>query len=56
MKFWSTYGNPATGTRNVTINTVSAATSEASSAAQNVTFTNGQAVVTAKYMPHGANW
>ena len=53
VKFWSTYGNPTTGTRNVTIDTVGAATSEAASAAQNVTFTNGQAVVTAKYKDVG---
>ena len=53
VKFWSTYGNPATGTRSVTINTVGAATSEGASAAQNVTFTNGQAVVTAKYKDVG---
>ncbi|HVY65679.1 MAG TPA: LamG domain-containing protein, partial [Gammaproteobacteria bacterium] len=53
LKFWSTYANPATGTRNVAIDTVGAATSEASAAAQNVTFTNGQAVVTAKYKDVG---
>ncbi len=53
LKFWSTYVNPATGTRNVTINTVSAATAEGASVAQNVTFTNGQAVVTAKYKDAG---
>ncbi len=53
LKFWSTYGNPATGTRNVTINAVSAAPSEGTSATQNVTFTNGQAVVTAKYKDVG---
>ncbi len=53
LKFWSTYSNPATGTRNVTIDGVSAATSEGVSAAQNVVFTNGQAVVTAKYKDVG---
>jgi MSHA biogenesis protein MshQ len=53
LKFWSTYVNPATGTRNATINAVSAATSEAASAAQSVTFTNGQAIVTAKYKDVG---
>jgi hypothetical protein len=53
LKFWSTYVNPAAGTRSVTIDTVSAATSEGASTAQNVTFTNGQAVVTAKYKDVG---
>jgi hypothetical protein len=53
LKFWSQYANPNTGTRSVTINTVSAAVSEAASAVQNVIFTNGQAVVTAKYKDVG---
>jgi hypothetical protein len=53
LKLWSQYANPATGTRNVTIDGVSIATSEPASAAQNVVFTNGQAVVTAKYKDVG---
>ena len=54
LKFWSTYGNPATGTRQVTINGTSIATAEGASAFQAVTFTNGQAVVTAKYKDAGS--
>ena len=54
LKFWSTYGNPSTGTRQVTINGTSIATVEAASAFQSVTFTNGQAVVTAKYKDAGS--
>jgi hypothetical protein len=54
LKFWSTYGNPATGTRQVTINGTAIATAEAASAFQAVTFTNGQAVVTAKYKDAGS--
>ncbi len=54
LKFWSTYGNPSTGTRQVTINGTAIATVEAASAFQSVTFTNGQAVVTAKYKDAGA--
>jgi hypothetical protein len=53
LKFWSQYLNPSTGTRNVTIDAVSAAATEAAAAAQAVTFTNGQAVVTAKYKDVG---
>lgn len=45
--------NPATGTRNATIDTVSVAASEPAATAQSVTFTNGQAVVTAKYKDVG---
>ena len=54
LKFWSTYGNPSAGTRQVTINGTSIATAEAASAFQSVTFTNGQAVVTAKYKDAGS--
>jgi len=53
LKFWSQYVNPGTGTRQVTIDDTAAATSEGASAAQSVTFTNGQAVVTAKYKDVG---
>jgi MSHA biogenesis protein MshQ len=54
VKFWSQYVNPGTGTRLATIDTVAAAATEAASAAQAVTFTNGQAVVTAKYKDVGS--
>ncbi|HZF16466.1 MAG TPA: DUF2341 domain-containing protein [Steroidobacteraceae bacterium] len=54
LKFWSTYVNPGTGSRQVTINGTSIATAEAGSAFQAVTFTNGQAVVTAKYKDAGS--
>jgi hypothetical protein len=54
LKFWSTYVNPGSGTRQVTINAASIATTEAASAFQAVTFTNGQAVVTAKYKDAGS--
>ena len=54
VKFWSQYVNPGTGTRNATIDTVAIAATEAASAAQAVTFTNGQAVVTAKYKDVGS--
>lgn len=53
VRFWSQYVNPGTGTRNVTIDGVSAAATEAAAAAQAVTFTNGQAAVTAKYKDVG---
>jgi hypothetical protein len=56
LRFWSTYANPTTGTRNVTIGGTSISTSESaanSAATQNVTFTNGRAVVTAKYKDVG---
>jgi len=53
LKFWSTYVNPNTGTRNVTINGPGIATSEAAAVAQAITFTNGQASVTANYADAG---
>ncbi len=53
LKFWSQYQNPATGTRNVTIDGVPAATGEGGAAPQGVAFVNGQAVVTAKYKDVG---
>ncbi|HYM33775.1 MAG TPA: DUF6701 domain-containing protein, partial [Steroidobacteraceae bacterium] len=53
LKFWSTYANPASGTRTVSINGAAIATAEGSSAAQAVTFTNGQANVTALYRDAG---
>lgn len=54
VKFWSQYVNPATGTRNVTIDALAVAATEAAATAQAVTFTNGQAVVTAKYKDVGS--
>lgn len=53
LKFWSTYVDPGTGTRNVTIDGGNIATSEAASAAQAVAFANGQASVTARYSDVG---
>jgi MSHA biogenesis protein MshQ len=53
LKFWSEYVDPGTGTRNVTINGTSAAATEGAAAAQAITFTNGQASVTAKYKDVG---
>jgi MSHA biogenesis protein MshQ len=53
VKFWSQYVDPSTGTRNATINGIAAAASEGASVAQPVTFTNGQASVTAKYKDVG---
>ena len=54
VKFWSQYLNPGTGTRNVTIDAIAVAATEAAAAAQGVTFTSGQAVVTAKYKDVGS--
>ena len=54
LKFWSQYVNPATGTRNVTIDGSAVAAGGGRAAAQTVTFTNGQAAVTAKYKDVGA--
>jgi MSHA biogenesis protein MshQ len=53
LKFWSQYVDPGTGTLNVTIDGTAAAATEAAAAAQAVAFTNGQAVVTAKYKDVG---
>jgi hypothetical protein len=53
LKFWSQYVDPGNGTRNVTIDGAAAAAVEAAAAAQAVTFTNGQAAVTAKYKDVG---
>ena len=54
LKFWSTYVNPSTGTRNAAINATTIATSEASAAAQSVVFNAGQATVTAVYKDVGS--
>jgi len=53
LAFWSTYVNPASGTRSATIDAASIATAEGSAAAQSVTFAAGQAVVTLKYKDAG---
>ena len=54
LKFWSTYVNPATGTIQAKINGSSIATSEGGAGAQSVTFTSGQATVTALYKDAGS--
>jgi MSHA biogenesis protein MshQ len=53
LKFWSQYVDPGTGTRNATIDGVAAAATEGAAQAQTVTFTQGQAAVTAKYKDVG---
>lgn len=53
LKFWSAYNDPSSGTRQVSIDTDPIATAEGSAAAQTVTFSNGQASVTAKYKDAG---
>lgn len=53
LKFWSQYVDPGTGTRNVTVDGIAAAVSEAGAGTQSVTFVNGQARVTAKYKDVG---
>jgi hypothetical protein len=54
LKFWSTYANPATGTLQAAINGSAIATSEAAAGTQAVTFTAGQAVVSALYRDAGS--
>jgi MSHA biogenesis protein MshQ len=54
INFWSTYVNPATGTLAATINGTAVATAEASSTAQSLTFTSGQATVSANYQDAGS--
>jgi MSHA biogenesis protein MshQ len=54
INFWSTYVNPATGTLAATINGTAVATSETSSTAQSLTFTSGQATVSANYKDAGS--
>jgi hypothetical protein len=53
LRFWSTYLNPATGTRAASIDGGAIATSEGASVPQAVTFTAGQAVVSARYRDAG---
>ncbi len=54
IQFWSTYQNPTTGTLNVTIDGAVIAANEGASAAQVVTFNNGQAQIVAKYKDVGS--
>ena len=54
LNFWSTYVNPATGTVACTINGTGIATTESGSATQSVTFSSGQATVSAKYKDAGS--
>jgi hypothetical protein len=57
LQFWSSYDNPASGTIQVSItddnDTQSIGTSEVAATARAVTFTSGQAQVTAKYKDVG---
>jgi len=53
LSFWSTYVNPGTGTRNVEIDGIPVAATEAAAAPQTVTFTNGLARVDASYKDVG---
>lgn len=53
LRFWSTYLDPTSGTRAVSIDGVAAATTEAAAASQSVVFASGQATVTLKYKDVG---
>ncbi len=53
LDFWLTRQNPATGSITTTIDTVGVGIGEAAATARPVTFTNGQAVVVAKYKDVG---
>jgi hypothetical protein len=54
LSFWSTYLNPGTGSRSVTIDGTMVATTETGASTQVVTFVNGQAVVSARYKDVGS--
>ncbi|HUF74410.1 MAG TPA: DUF6701 domain-containing protein [Gammaproteobacteria bacterium] len=54
LNFWSTYLNPGSGLRNVEIDGITIATTEAASSLQAVSFVNGQAQVEAKYKDAGS--
>ncbi len=54
LRFWSTYGNPATGTVAPTIDGTTVATTEGTTTAQSVTFASGKASVTMKYKDAGS--
>ena len=53
LKFWIDYVDPGSGSVQPTVDNNPIGTAEASAAAQPVTFTNGQAVVTGKYKDVG---
>jgi len=53
VKFWSTYASPSSGTVQVTVDGNAVATSEGAASPQTVSFSNGQAVVSAKYKDVG---
>ncbi|MEL7448930.1 MAG: DUF6701 domain-containing protein [Pseudomonadota bacterium] len=53
LTFWSSYLDPGTGTVLMGVDTTPVATSEGAAAPRNVTFTNGQAALTAKYKDAG---
>lgn len=53
LKFWSTYGDPASGTLAASIDGSPVAIAEGSAMAQTVVFASGQAAVTAKYKDVG---
>ncbi|MCO7225479.1 DUF6701 domain-containing protein [Pleionea sp. CnH1-48] len=49
INFWSSYVSPATSPTNVTVNSNTIGTSEATSSSQNVSFVNGVAVISVQY-------
>ncbi|TQV84998.1 DUF6701 domain-containing protein [Aliikangiella coralliicola] len=49
LNFWSTYSSPTSSNTSVTVNGSNIAATEAASVAQNITFTNGVAVIAAQY-------
>jgi hypothetical protein len=53
LKFWSSYDDPSSGSIAVTVDGNGIATNEGASAPQNVSFSNGQAVVSGKYKDVG---
>jgi MSHA biogenesis protein MshQ len=53
LAFWSEYRDPSAGTRSVAVDGTAVAGSEAAAAVQNVSFANGQAMVTANYTDVG---
>ena len=53
IKFWSTYSDPASGTVQATVDTISIAAAEGSAVARSVTFAAGKASVAVKYKDVG---
>ena len=53
INFWSNYNNPASGTLAVAVDGGNVAANEGASAAQSVSFTNGQAAITVNYPDAG---